>query len=411
MKIKRCRGFRDLAPEEMSKFRLIETAFRDCCLKWGYHEVRTPTLEYLYLFTATGTLTPDRLNRVYSFLDWDGWSGERVVLRPDGTIPVTRLYIDSMAEQGRTKLFYVTNVFVFEETGQKSRERWQCGAELIGVNQAMADVELLALALNVLQSLGLNGIKVRLSHAGLVRAILAKFELDPVEQARIFDQFLDGDTEALSHLKSDKPELMEALTLLLDMKGRSSGFLKNIKALFSQKLPEFEAPLNNFIAITELIQALGYDCQIDLVSGKGFEYYTGVIFQLFMGVELVGGGGRYDDLIPLMGGRDTPAAGFALYLDGLMKLVKPETSAEPISKRILVCVVPEVMKEGFSVASRLREVGYIAELALGGEKADSYGFILEVQSKTPKFVLNDKANGTKSRVESAAEVLALLGSR
>jgi histidyl-tRNA synthetase len=195
------------------------------------------------------------------------------------------------------------------------------------------------------------------------------------------------------------------------MKGRSSGFLKNIKALFSQKLPEFEAPLNNFIAITELIQALGYDCQIDLVSGKGFEYYTGVIFQLFMGVELVGGGGRYDDLIPLMGGRDTPAAGFALYLDGLMKLVKPETSAEPISKRILVRVVPEVTKEGFSVASRLREVGYIAELALGGEKTDSYGFILEVQSKAPKFILNDKANGAKSRVESAAEVLALLGSR
>jgi hypothetical protein len=69
------------------------------------------------------------------------------------------------------------------------------------------------------------------------------------------------------------------------------------------------------------------------------------------------------------------------------------------------------MKEGFSVASRLREVGYIAELALGGEEANSYGFILEVQSKTPKFVLNDKINGTKSGVESVAEVLALLGSR
>ena len=194
MRVKRCKGFRDLAPEEMSKFRLIEAAFRDCCLSWGYGEVRTPTLEYLYLFTATGTLTPDRLNRVYSFLDWDGWSGERVVLRPDGTIPVARFYIDSMAEQGLAKLFYVTNVFAFEETGQKSRERWQGGAELIGVNSAIADVELLALALDVLQRLGLKGIKVRLSHAGLVRALLTKLKLGSGEQARIFDRLLDGDT-------------------------------------------------------------------------------------------------------------------------------------------------------------------------------------------------------------------------
>ncbi len=409
MKIQRCKGFWDLSPEEMSKFRLIETAFRDSCLSWGYREVRTPTLEYLYLFTATGTLTPGKLNRVYSFLDWDGWSGERVVLRPDGTIPVARLYIDSMAEQGLAKLFYVTNVFAFEETGQKSRERWQGGAELIGVNSAIADIEPLALALDILQRLGLQGIKVRLSHAGLIRALLAKLKLDSGEQTRIFDQLLDGDTEALSRLKPAQPELVEALTLLLDMKGKSSGFLKNIKALFSQKLPELESPLDNFIAITELAQALGYDCQIDLASGRGFEYYTGVIFHLFVGEELVGGGGRYDALIPLMGGRDTPAAGFALYLDDLMKLVKPEASIGLETKRILVRAAPEVMKEGFGIASLLRESGYTAELALGGEEAASYSFILEVKSKAPKFTLSDQVSGTKSKVEFTDEVLAIIG--
>ncbi len=150
MKIERCKGFRDLSPKEMAKFRLIEGIFRDCCLKWGYQEVRTPTLEYLYQFTSVGTLTPGMLRRVYSFLDWDGWSGERVVLRPDGTIPVARLYIDSM-KKGLSRLFYVTNIFMFEETGKKSRERWQCGAELIGINSPIADVELIALALDVLQ--------------------------------------------------------------------------------------------------------------------------------------------------------------------------------------------------------------------------------------------------------------------
>ena len=95
MKNQRCKGARDLLPDDTHRFRYIEDTFRDSCLKWGYQEVKTPTLEYLHLFTAVGTLTPSMLNKVYSFLDWDGWSGERVVLRPDGTIPVVRLYIEN----------------------------------------------------------------------------------------------------------------------------------------------------------------------------------------------------------------------------------------------------------------------------------------------------------------------------
>ena len=201
MRVQRCKGSRDLSPEEMMGFRLIEGVFRDCCLKWGYEEVRTPTLEYLHLFTSTGTLTPGMLGKVYSFLDWDGWSGERVVLRPDGTIPVARLYIDSMEGKGLTKLFYVTNVFVFEPTGKETRERWQCGAELIGVGSTIADVELITLALEVLKRLGLEGIELRLSHTGVIRALLAKLGLSPAEQTRIFDQILDGDVDALARLK------------------------------------------------------------------------------------------------------------------------------------------------------------------------------------------------------------------
>ncbi len=207
MKIQRCKGTRDLSPEEMASFRLIEGAFGDCCRKWGYKEVRTPTLEYLHLFTSVGTLTPGRLGKVYSFLDWDGWSGERVVLRPDGTIPIARLYIDSMEGEELAKLFYVANVFIFEATGKKTRERWQCGAELVGVSSPLADVELVMLALEVLKRLKFDGIELRLSHAGLIRALLAKLGLTAEEQTRIFDRILDGDMEALAKLKLDRPKL------------------------------------------------------------------------------------------------------------------------------------------------------------------------------------------------------------
>jgi len=395
----------------MRGFRLVEGVFRDCCLKWGYEEVRTPTLEYLHLFTSTGTLTPSRLGKVYSFLDWDGWSGERVVLRPDGTIPIARLYIDTMAEKELAKLFYVTNVFVFEETGAETRERWQCGTELIGAGSTVADVELVMLAMEVLKKLGLEGVELRLSHADLIRALLVKFGLKPEEQAKIFDQILDGDAEALVRAKPEKPELGRALTHLLDLKGRSSGFLKNMKALFNQDLPELTPSLNNFISIVDLLEPLGYHYQIDITSGRGFEYYTGVMFQLFAGEENIGGGGRYDALIPLMGGPDVPASGFALYLDHLMNLIKPETPAKPPPQRILIRAEPgqpEALKEGLGIASRLHEAGYAAEVHLGGQQPANLSWTIDVQAEAPLFVLTDCLSNKKSEAQTSDEVLKLL---
>ncbi len=411
MKVQRCKGTRDLSPEMMREFRLIEGVFRDCCLQWGYQEVRTPTLEYLHLFTATGTLTPDRLRRVYSFLDWDGWSGERVVLRPDGTIPIARLYIDSLAEKELAKLFYVTNVFVFEETGKETRERWQCGAELVGAGSTAADVELVVLALEVLKKLGFENVELRLSHAGLIRALLAKFGLSPEEQTQIFDQILDGDGEMLAKAKVERPELGRALAPLLDLKGKSSGFLKNMKALFNQDLSELEPSLNGFIDIVDLLEALGYDYQIDIASGRGFEYYTGVIFQLFVGEEHIGGGGRYDSLIPLMGGRDIPASGFALYLDHLMNLIKPGVAAESLAQGILIEAQPQevdILKEAFSLAGYLHEAGYAAEVHLGGQEPADFRWRLDVQGKAPRFVLTDQVNNKKFEAQTMDEVLASL---
>ncbi len=411
MRVQMCKGTRDLSPEEMRGFRLIEGVFRDCCLKWGYEEVRTPTLEYLHLFTSTGTLTPSRLRKVYSFLDWDGWSGERVVLRPDGTIPIARLYIDTMAEKELAKLFYVTNVFIFEETGKEARERWQCGAELIGVRSTIADVELIMLTMEILKKLGLKGIELKLSHANVIRALLAKFGLSPEEQTRIFDQILDGDIEALAKTRLGKSELGKALTPLLELKGKSSGFLKNMKALFVQDFPELEPAVNDFIGIIELLEAQGCNYQIDVASGRGFEYYTGVMFQLFAGDEHVGGGGRYDALIPLMGGRDTPASGFALYLDRLMELIKPGTLTQPPAQKILIRAKSEradVVKEAFSLADCLHEAGYIAEVQLGGREPGSLRWAVDVQDRAPTFILTNRANRKKFEAQTRDEVLALL---
>src|SRR4030043_1131134 len=177
MTSQKCKGARDLLPKDMGAFRRIEDVFRKSCLSWGYQEVRTPTLEYLPPFPAAGTLTPNMLSKVYSFLDWDGWSGERVVLRPDGTIPVARLYIENLPQNEIARLFYITNVFAFEETGKENRERWQCGVELIGSDKPASDIELMLLAVETVRQLGISDVQIQLSHAGVLKALLADLKM------------------------------------------------------------------------------------------------------------------------------------------------------------------------------------------------------------------------------------------
>ena len=391
---------------EMAAFSFIESAFRDACLKWGYQEVRTPTLEYLHLFTSVGTLTPSMLGRVYSFLDWDGWSGERVALRPDGTIPVARLYINSMEKEKLAKLFYVANTFIFEATGEKTRERWQCGAELVGVSSPSADVELVMLALEVLKQLQIDGVKLKLSHAGLIKALLARLGLSSEEQAGVFGRILDGDSQALAELKLGRLEL-ETLSSLLELKGKLSGFVKGLKALLSPDLAGLQLGIDDLVSVAELLETLGADYQIDLASVRDFEYYTGTIFQIFKGKDKIGGGGRYDALIPLMGGKDTPASGVALYLDRLMELVKPEALAKPEALGILVRVEPEAAKEGLSLISSLHEAGYKAEFYLGAQAGADFEWTLDVRSQAPKFILTDRSK-KKFEAQTIKDILKLL---
>ena len=414
MRVQKCKGTRDMTPAEMNRFRLIEGIFRDCCIKGGYQEIRTPTLEYLHLFTSTGTLTPGKLGKVYSFLDWDGWSGERVVLRPDATIPVARSYIDTGKAPELAKLFYVTNVFIFEETGKENREIWQCGVELIGAGSAVADVELITLALDVLGKLDLKDVELKLSHSGLIRALLTRFGLSPSEQVAVFDRILDGNKDELSRLMIKTPELGETLTPLLDLKGQSPGFLRNLRSLFSRDLPEFEPALNNFIEIADILENMGYQYQIDIASGRGFEYYTGIIFEILAGEERVAGGGRYDDLIPLMGGPQVPASGFALGIDHLMSLISLDTLNGHLPERVLVRTANssvDDIRESFRVSAYLRDAGYAAELDLGKEVTADLRWTVDIRSEPLRFAVTDLTSGKTSEVNSADRVAELLGGK
>jgi len=404
MKVSRCKGTRDLLPQDMAKFRCIEAEFRDCCLGWGYQEIRTPVLEYLHLFTSAGTLSPDMLGRVYSFLDWDGWSGERVALRPDGTIPTARLYVENFQNLPIARFFYVENMFAFEDTGKESRERWQCGAELIGGSKAEGDVELISLALEAIGKMGLGPVELRLAHAGLIKTMLEGLGLSGENEADVLDQVFSGNLSALSDLKSGNTELVKNLQFLFGLKGTSPGFVKNLRGVLRSALPACDASLNELARISNLLTSLGFDYQIDFTSGRGFEYYTGVIFSFYCSGRRLGGGGRYDELIPLVGGKDICASGFALYIDELMGLMGEVSQRE----RILIRAKDDKgLKPSLGLARQLREVGYIAEFDLGYKKTADFRWIINVRSKE-EIELLDQSSGKKRRKSSFADLLKLL---
>ena len=414
MKDQKCKGMQDLLPRDMLCFRRIEDTFRTSCRNWGYQEVRTPTLEYLHLFTATGTLTSGMLSKVYSFLDWDGWSGERVVLRPDGTIPVARLYIDNLTGLELARLFYVTNIFAFEGTGKENRERWQCGAEFFGNAKFAPDVEIILLAEEVIHKLGVRKVKLQLSHAGLLKALLKELKLSLAEEAKMTDLILEGNWQALARAKSASPEVNRLMAALLSLKGKSSSFLHNVKASFPKASRDFKSSLEDFLSITTLLDNLNCSYEIDFTAIHGFEYYTGICFQFLAAGEKIGGGGRYDKLVPLMNGDDVPACGFALYVDPLMKLLPLEKEKEGKSG-ILVKgkeLTPEIVKACFTVAESLRDAGHQTEVGFTGQEGSNYRWVVLVLGRKPSpFVLQDCVQRQRRNAASIAAILRMVSER
>ncbi len=405
MKIRKCKGMRDLSPREMEQFRAVENTCRDILTAWGYREVRTPTLEHLHLFTSAGTLTPAQLGKVYSFLDWDGWSGERVVLRPDGTIPVARYYTETSPGEP-ARLFYSTNVFMFEDGSDKARERWQCGGELIGIGSPAADAELIRISLDILDAFDFSNITVRLSHAGVIKALLEKLGLNPEEEHRLFDRILDGDATALAEIGRNAPDLKQALETLVYLKGRSRAFLENQQAALPASLADLKPCLEDFSKSVEVLDELGIGYEINIASGAGFEYYTGMIFQFFEGDRKVGGGGRYDALISSMGGGNVPAAGFALYLTALLDIMKDRESGTAAPKKVIVRGndVPAVFRAG----RELRGAGYAVEQ---GRSADTVAPVVEPVAAGFSVTIEGKSEKFGSLAEVLARLEALWPSR
>ncbi len=348
--MQRSRGMRDLLPADMRAFRRVEDAFRAAASRWGYEEVRTPTIETYSLFTAAGALTPQMLSRVYSFLDWDGWSGERVVLRPDSTIPVARAAAGAGLDLP-ARLSYVQNVFRFSESGD--REDWQCGIEYLGAPALIGDLEVAALALETFDALGLKA-EVRLSHAGITRAIVEAASANG-NQADMLDAVAEDGLAAVRPAVGGSSQLAALVEVAL----RSGGpeLLANLRALAGTGLPAALGPIDELAGVAGALAESGRNVIIDLGMRRGFAYYTGVVFEFTALGETWGSGGRYTPACSDLAGS---ACGLALEASRLAAHLTATTR-----KRLVVSIIPRTppdLGRAISVARALHRSGVAATL-------------------------------------------------
>ncbi len=406
MVFERPRGVRDIAPREMMSRKYAQSVISSIFDSYGYMELQTPTFEFLDLFKAkSGSEITDHL---YVFEDKGGRS---LCLRPEATASVARMYCsDLRTHQKPLRLYYVCPMFRYEEPQKgRYREFWQAGVELIGSSGPSADAEVIIQASDCLRKLGLR-CRIRVSHIGVVRHLLKSRGFNAESQDKLIQLLDKGDMKAVREMISD-----EKIVGLFNVKG-SSDVVEDVKKLLADD--ELTPLIEEFQKTLSLLDAAGVEYTVDFSMARGLDYYTGIIFDVKvdeLGAQnQVAGGGRYDDLISLFGGPNTPAVGYAFGLDRIVEAVGVQ-GIGVLADAVDAMVIPlgENMRgKAFEVAHSLRaELGGrrvvldISErklnkaLQYAAESGVRYAVIVgEKEAATGSVMLKDMSSKTQDEV-------------
>ena len=316
-------GMRYYFGREARLRRAVETAAMSVFDGWGYEEIATPSVDYYALFErGMGRV---EAQRAFRFADTDG---RLLALRPDITSSVARAAATLFAGAPRPLRFcYAASVFrqLPHSRAEWRRQGRQLGCELIGAGRADADIEVLVIAAEVLERLGLGGAyRVTLNHVGVFNGVAEQLGLstDAREEMRQLVDARDADAlgEFLKALGSHAARAERAARLARLSGGREIPVVAK-KLLSNARSRAALDELESLLTAVETL-GLGENFLVDLSDVSGLDYYTGLVFKIYVegAGARVGGGGRYDDLTANFGRRE-PAIGFVLDLDALTDLL------------------------------------------------------------------------------------------
>ena len=339
--IQALRGTRDILPEEVGYWQLIEATVREILGRAVYQEIRAPIFEQTALFErGIGEATDVVGKEMYTFKD----RGDRsLTLRPEGTAGVVRAYISNKlyTQGGVQRLWYTGPMFRYERPqAGRQRQFHQVGLELLGSNAPRADVEVIALATDILQALGLKNLELDINSVGN-RSDRAQYREALVSYLEPYKNELDRDSQE---------RLTRNPLRILDSKDpKTQEIAQNAPKIIENLSWESK---KHFDTVLQLLTDLDIKYQIDHCLVRGLDYYTHTAFEIKsddLGAQAtVCGGGRYDGLVSELGGPDTQAVGWAIGMERLVLLLQ-KLQANPVNIPDLYIVSRGEVAEGQSL--------------------------------------------------------------
>src|SRR5919199_5601972 len=360
--IQALRGTRDILPEEVRYWQWVEAIARQILSLAAYQEIRPPIFERTELFErGIGEATDIVGKEMYTFND-RATPPRSVTLRPEGTAGVVRAFIQNnlYASGGVQRLWYTGPMFRYENPqAGRQRQFHQLGVEVIGSADPRADVEVIAIATDILQTLGLKDLTLNINSVG-------NFE----DRPRYRQALVDYLTPYKNELDPDSQERLTRNPLrILDSKDKRT---QEIVATAPSILDYLgEGSKRHFEQVQQLLSDLGISYQLNPCLVRGLDYYTHTAFEIIsddLGSQAtVCGGGRYDGLVEELGGPSTSAVGWAIGLERLIILL--QQNQESPRQRLDFYVVSRgdaAEAQALKLSQQVRQAGFSVELDLSG---------------------------------------------
>ena len=371
---KTLRGMRDILPEDAKRLICIEDIARKVARLYGYREVITPVVESYELLAAKSG--DEVRSRMFVFKDL---GGRDVALRPEFTASIARLVATTLRNEPRPfRLFCMGNAYRYDEPQRgRYREFWQSDYELIGSSRPEADAEIIMVTDSLMRGAGLKS-AMKVGHVGVLRGLLGQEKLGEKEQSQIM-QLMDkkqyDDALKLVEDAGVSKKCLAVLRQLVECRGADASKVVNRIEELVKDYEKAEAAVENLREILKLVSESRCDIDITVDAGfaRGLEYYTGMVFEVYVSnLDLaLGGGGRYDKLVELFGGESTPAVGVAHGIDRIVLGMQQQKTVLKTEKEKRVVVIPikeELRVDALRMSQVLREAGILVEVEVMGRK-------------------------------------------